>query len=234
LRGTDEAPQDNMLCRLYLDSYPAKWISEFKKIHGQDMSTINRSLVTAFMHERAIEASAADVRNKFKQTATTGKKESKFHKTKRTTKHTKKENNNSKTTGGHLQATDPCPIPGHDHPWGKCYNDINNPEAHKKRKERLSKSKSSDNHAMQDAASKEEDAKMHAQEVVDLLDNEPGFSDGKRNGYRYPAYSDLCPLEIPSESHHLDTFTTQQDLRMPTQPKLKSHGNSSTKSIHRS
>jgi len=215
LQGNDPVPQGNTLKRIFLDSYPVKWVIDFKKIHGNDMDAIDRGAITSFMHERAVEATAADLRNQLRQK---GQRKPTAHKSNfrrngsKGSKFQSKNKKEGKPKGKdceqqRISREDPCPFPGHEHKWGDCYNDVNNPEARKRHKERVSR-KSEYSNMQQDASS--DDESNHAQQEP-LSDNEPGFVDGKKNGYRYPAYS------THESNHHLQHFQMQDLLLTPMQ-----------------
>ena len=224
LSGNDPLPEGDTLTRMYLDSYPSKWISDFEKIHGTNMAGTNIDQITAFMHDRAIEADAANIRNQLKQTST---KASAPKKVRRTAKYDKPQ---KKTPGRRLQPDDPCPLPGHDHKWKQCYNNIDNPEAHARRKNRGNQkpaAKSNGQNHRQEADDSD-DGSHHAHQDDEPSDNEPGFIDGKSNGYRYPAYTDVS-FNVDEDSHHLDCFTLQ-DL-LPKAKKFNKPGPFSTRSV---
>ena len=173
LPGTDAVPTGDTLKRIYLDTYPPKWVAEYEKIHGTNMAGANMGRITAFMHERAIAARAAEMRNKYKQskskTPPTGRRSSS-----KGSKYSKGSNKKPSTNGSKkLQPNDPCPIPGHDHKWGSCYNNINNPEAHKKRKERLAKNKGGDGHNHANQANESLDSDKAKLRVVSLASIRP-------------------------------------------------------------
>ena len=220
LSGTDPVPEGDTLTRMYLDSYAPKWIAEFEKIHGTVMSSTTIDDITAFMHDRAVEADAAQVRNQLKQGTGTKTKTSP-KKVPKASKYKYKKAEGGKSSGsGRLGPEDPCPLPNHDHPWGKCYNNINNPEAHKRRNERKSKSNGKgQNHSMEVDEDESSDGDHHAHQH-DESDNEPGFIDGKSNGYRYPAFTNSTLTSAinnsQASSHYLDMFSTQDPHLKPS------------------
>lgn len=82
-----------------------------------------------------------------------------------------------------------------------------------------------------DPSSDESDGEHHAHQD-DSSDNEPGFVDGKLNGYKYPAYVQ-SPVSTTGSSHYLDMFTMQDLLPEAKKPRLKL-GDSSESSTQKS
>ena len=103
-----------------------------------------------------------------------------------------------------------------------------NPEAHKRRKERLGKPKSGNNHvANMDSSENETDGENHVHGDESLSDTEPGFSDGKKNSYRYPVCFDLQSNDSSTlTGHHLALFDIQEPLTKSARP-----GSSCTRGI---
>ncbi|CAB9504002.1 hypothetical protein SEMRO_183_G079540.1 [Seminavis robusta] len=123
LRGTHPIPDGAPLLRHYLDSYPVAWVTEYEKICGKTLDDKEIGNITAFMHDRAVEADSAARRNQHKQKSTVTKGKS----TSRTAKHYKgsnsSRNSSSGTKGNFNRISDdtPCPVhPESTHTWGEC------------------------------------------------------------------------------------------------------------------
>jgi hypothetical protein len=215
------------------------WVTEYEKINGTDMAESTIDAITSFMHDRAVEADAADLRNQMKQTSSQGHGRKKVTLSpKKVGRVSKYEFNKDSKSRGKIQAGDPCPFPNHNHKWGECYNNINNPEAHKRWKERqpgksTGGSAKPHNHSTM-ANESESDGEHHAHQAdgSNQSDNEPGFVDGKLNGYHYPVHRNGKVFLMNAGAHHLDCFF-MQDLQQEVR-KNTWHGDSSMKNIPRS
>ena len=228
LEGTETAPEGQLQLRQYLDTYPDShtnsWVREFERIHGASLKGVTFSAITSFMKDKAAEADA-------KRLATA----SQDHGSKKPPGKPKrggKPSNKRKTppsNGGSTQSTDPCPLHNGQHLWGKCWSNINNPEARKRQKLRHEKDKDKTkngqhhNTQVEKAESSSEDNSSDCESPT-----EPGFVDGKSNGYRHPAVS--VSTVSDNHYHHLN-FLSLHDLQ-PHQ-RCRKHGSISLSNVQK-
>ena len=223
LSGDETIPEGNLKLRQYIDTYPEPWVREYERINGNNLQGATYEDITAFMKGKADDADAKQresaAKSKSNGSKTNGDK-SRKKKSYDKSYDKKRKSPSRQTSTKKLQPDDPCPLPDHHHPWGKCWNNINNPEARKRFKSNHDDKKATKdghNHATQFQFGKS----SSKDESDSDSDNEPGFTDGKSNGYKHPAASDA--KVSPTNYHHL-SFCTLQDLQ--PQQKSKQRGSS--------